>query len=126
MHTYIKHIYTHHTGGEREKDELEEVEKEEEEENTTRKMGNVKDTGMKCLILFCLLQKKKTEERKKRDQQRSCHWVSPDSHKPITYEWNLSFIYTKVAALVELGRRLGCPFFSKCKFKCKMIFALES
>lgn len=69
---------------------------------------------------------KENRRKKKKDQQRSCHLVSPDSHKPITYEWNLSLIYTKVAALVELGRGLGCPFFSKCKFKCKIISALES
>lgn len=41
----------------------------------------------------------------------SYQWVSVDSHKPITYNLTLNFIYTKVAALVGKGWRTGLPFF---------------
>lgn len=85
MHPHLYQIYTHThhrgVGEERGEDELEEVEKEEEEENTTRKLGNVEDTGMNCLIFFCLLQKKKTEERKKKKTNRE---AATESHQTPT------------------------------------------
>lgn len=86
MYTHLYQIYTHTSdrsrGGE-EKGWVGGSRKRGGGRNTTRKMGDVEDTGMKCLILFYLLQKRKTKERKKKTNREAAIWSHQTPTSPL-------------------------------------------